>query len=387
MTSESLAPLRARLLIFTFSRAVLNTGFRLVYPFITTIARALAVDVEMIALAVTARSALGLSGPLLGNLGDSIGRKRTMLLGLLLFTLGFSLIFVLPSYASLVMALLLGGVGKVIFDPAMQAYLGDQVAYGRRSTAIAVTEFGWSGASLLGLPLIGWLIAQQGWLSPFPTLALMMFFCIILLWRVLPDDAKTLRVRPTLRSAWYSILRHPAAIAALTIALLISMGNESVNIVYGLWLEGSFALQVIALGIASSVIGFAELSGEGLVATFTDRLGKKLAVSIGLFLTTVACIVLPLVGRSLIGGLFGLFLFYLAFEFTFVSLIPLVTELVPTARATLMAGNLAAAAGGRALGAIAGPGLFNLGIWANAAFGASLTLIGVLVLWRWVKVE
>jgi predicted MFS family arabinose efflux permease len=387
MISGSLAPLRRRLLVFTFSRIILNTGFRLVYPFIATFARALGVEVGAIALAVTARSTLGLAGPILGNLGDSIGRKLAMMLGLLLFSGGFSLVVFFPTYPSLFVALLLGAAGKIIFDPAMQAYLGDQVVYDRRSTAIAVTEIGWSGASLIGLPFVGWLIARQEWIAPFPTLALMMLLCVVILWRVLPDEPASQRSRVTIRNAWTLILQHPSALAALAIALLTSTGNETVNIVYGLWLEGSFGLQVVALGAASSVIGVAELSGEGLVATITDRLGKRRAVKIGLLVTASACLALPLLGRTLFGVLFGLFLFYLSFEFTFVSLIPLVTELVPTARATLMAGNLAAAAAGRALGALAGPFLYNFGIYANATFGATLTLVAGLVLWRWVKVE
>jgi predicted MFS family arabinose efflux permease len=387
MKASSLAPLRVRLLVFTITRIILNTGFRFVYPFIHTFARALGVEVEAIALAVTARYTLGLAGPVLGNLGDSIGRKHAMLLGLLLFTGGFSLVIFLPTYPSLFLALLLSAAGKIIFDPAMQAYLGDQVAYDRRSTAIAVTEIGWSGASLLGLPIAGWLIARQGWIAPFPTLVLMMLLCVFILWRVLPDEPASQRSRITIRKALTSILRHPSALAALVVTLLTSTGNEAVNIVYGLWLEGSFGLQVVALGAASSVIGLAELSGEGLVATITDRIGKRRAVKIGLLVAAGACLALPFLGRTLLGALVGLFLFYLSFEFSFVSLIPLVTELVPTARATLMAGNLAAAAAGRALGALAGPLLYGFGIHVNATIGMFLTLIAGLVFWRWVKVE
>ncbi|MCJ7825138.1 MAG: hypothetical protein MUP44_09585, partial [Anaerolineales bacterium] len=112
MKLESVAPLRNSLIVFTFSRMVLNTGFRMVYPFITVFARALGVEVSAIALAVTARSSLGLAGPLLGNLGDSIGRKRAMLSGLLLFFAGFALVLFVPTYPSLFTALLLGAAGK-----------------------------------------------------------------------------------------------------------------------------------------------------------------------------------------------------------------------------------------------------------------------------------
>lgn len=386
MTSAS-SPLRGHLILFTIIRFVLNTGFRLVYPFISVFARAFGVEVEAIALAVTARSTLGLAGPLLGNLGDSSGRKRAMLFGLSLFSLGFGLVLIIPGYPSFFLALLLGAAGKVIFDPAMQAYLGDHVAYNRRSAAIAITEIGWSGASLLGLPLVGWLIARQGWIAPFPLLALMMLFGIVILWRVIPDDASALPGRPSFITAGATILHLPAALAALTTTLLLSAANESVNIVYGLWLEGSFGLKVIALGAASSVIGIAELTGEGLVATLTDRMGKNRATRVGILITAGACLILPLIGRSIAGVLIGLFLFYLSFEFTFVSLISLVTELAPSARATLMAGNLAAAASGRALGAVAGPWLFSFGIATDATSAALISLVAGLVLWRWVKVE
>ncbi|TFH36813.1 MAG: MFS transporter, partial [Anaerolineales bacterium] len=310
-----------------------------------------------------------------------------MLSGLLLFFAGFALVLFVPTYPSLFAALLLGAAGKIIFDPAMQAYLGDRIEYGHRSGAIAATEVGWSGASLLGLPFIGWLIARQGWIAPFPTLALFMGLSIVLVWRVLPPDAAASHPRPTIQAAWKTILNHPTAMAALAITFLCSAGNESVNIVYGLWLEGSFGLQVAALGAASSVIGLAELSGEGWVALITDRMGMKRAIGTGLLLTSGACLALPMLGRSLIGTLIGLFLFYITFEFIFVSLISQITELVPSSRATLMAGNLAAASGGRALGALSGPWLYSFGIFSNAFFGASLTLVAGFVLWRWVKVE
>jgi predicted MFS family arabinose efflux permease len=383
----SASSLRGRLIIFTLTRTIINTGFRLVYPFLATFSRALGVDVEAIALAVTARSALGLAGPIFGNLGDSLGRKRAMLLGIACFSIGFGIVVLYPTYPTFFAALLLGTTGKIIFDPAMQAYLGDHVAYHRRSAAIAITEIGWSGASLIGLPFVGWLIASRGWLAPFPTLGGLTLICLVLVWRALPEDPQAQVSGMGVQAAWRSITQHPAAVAALATTLLLSIGNESVNIVYGLWLEGSFGLQVAALGAASSVIGFAELSGEGFVATLTDRLGKTRAVTIGLLLTGLACLLLPILGQTLTGVLVGLFLFYLSFEFTFVSLIPLISELVPTARATLMAGNLAAAAAGRAVGAYLGPQLYAFGIFTNATLGAFLTFLAILVLRRWVKVE
>jgi predicted MFS family arabinose efflux permease len=378
--NADLKPLRVQLTVFSITRMLINTGFRMVYPFLPTIARGLGVDVRSIALAITARSSLGIAAPYIGSLGDWIGRKRAMLIGLLTFSFGFLIIIVWPTYPSLFIALILGALGKVIFDPSMQAYLGDRTSYQQRGRAIAITELGWSGASLLGLPIVGWLIARSTWASPFPILGIFTLGISLWLLRLLPEDEPITSKPARFRGAVRAIIEHPSALATLTISLLISTSNESINIIYGLWLENSFGLQVAALGAASAVIGLAELGGEGGVALITDRLGKHRAVVSGTLAIAATCLLLPWIAVNTFGALIGLFLFYLSFEFTFVSLIPMMTELVPSARATLMASNIAASALGRAMGAFVGPFLFEKALFANAIFSASIAFLALLVL-------
>ena len=97
---------------------------------------------------------------------------------------------------------------------------------------------------------------------------------------------------------------------------------------------------IAALAGASAVIGFAELSGEGLVALLTDRIGKPRALALGLSANAAACILLPYIGTTKTGALIGLFLFYISFEYVMVSHVPMMTELLPGARATVLAFNL-----------------------------------------------
>jgi predicted MFS family arabinose efflux permease len=375
--------LRVELPALTAARTALNTAIRMVYPFLPRIARGLGVDLEAIALIVTARSGLGLFGPVFGSLADRRGRKNAILIALALFTAAMSLVFVWPSYPALFVGLLLGGVSKLIFDSAMQAYIGDRVDYRRRGLAIAVTELAWSGAFLIGVPVIGWLIARTGqWYAPFPLLAAWGLLAGVLLWRVLPGDANDAGQRsplPFMRGVRL-ILSHRSALAGLAIGLLISLGNEVVMIVFGAWMENSFGLEVAALGAASAVIGVAELVSEGAVGGFVDRVGKRRAVAIGIITNAAACVLLPVLGFGVEGALVGLFVFFLTFEFALVSAIPLMTELVPDARATLMAGNLAAHSAGRMIGALAGPPLFTLGLLANGIAAAGINLLALVVL-------
>ena len=152
--------LRDQIILITLARTVLNTAHRMIYPFLPTFARGLGVDLETVALGISARAGLGLVSPLFGALADRHGRRRSMLAGITIFAASMLLVTIWPTYPALFAALVLAGVGKHIFDPAMQAYIGDRVRYTQRGLAIAVTEVSWSGAFLVFIPVLGWLIAR-----------------------------------------------------------------------------------------------------------------------------------------------------------------------------------------------------------------------------------
>jgi predicted MFS family arabinose efflux permease len=139
-------------------------------------------------------------------------------------------------------------------------------------------------------------------------------------------------------------------------------------------------LQITALGLAAAVLGVAELSGEGLVAVITDRLGKRRAIALGALVNCSACLALPFMGNSYAGALIALFLFYISFEFTIVSSIPLMTEVMPAARATMMSGFFTFASIGRALASWVTPMLFSLGFGFNAGAAILFNLAALLCL-------
>ena len=120
------------------------------------------------------------------------------------------------------------------------------------------------------------------------------------------------------------------------------------------------------------MIGLSELSGEGLVALTTDRLGKPRALVLGLVGNILAALLLPIVGRTEMGALVGLFLFYITFEYVLVSHIPLMTEVMPNARATLLSFNVMGHSFGRAIGAL-------IAVFIYERFGfMPVTLIAIL---------
>jgi len=214
-----------------------------------------------------------------------------------------------------------------------------------------VTEGAWSLAFVAGVPLMGWLIARFGWNAPFPLLAGLGLVMFLVIWWVVPRSDPS---APTVASVKNvrAVLTNLPALAGISIALWASAANELVNLIFGVWLEDSFGLKIAALAGASAMIGLSELSGEGLVALTTDRLGKPRALALGLIGNILASLLLPIVGRTEIGALVGLFLFYITFEYVLVSHIPLMTEVMPTARATLLSFNVTGHSLGRMIGAL-----------------------------------
>ncbi len=369
-----------------FLRTVLNTAHRMVYPFLPVFARGLGMEISTMSLLMTARSILGASSPLFAPIADLRGRKFGMLTGIVIFSIGMGAVALYPSFPTLALALILAMIGKYIFDPAMQAYFGDRIPYHQRGTALAVTEVAWSMSFIVGVPVIGFLIDRFSWSAPFPIFTVLGLIIFFIIWRVVPREDPHHQPVSNSRENYRAILTSIPALAGISIALWASAANELVNIIFGVWLEDSFGLKIIALAGASAVIGISELSGEGLVALTTDRLGKPLALAIGLVSNALASILLPFIGQTQTGALIGLFLFYITFEYTLVSHIPLVSELVPSARATILSMNVTGHAIGRALGAFLAAFIYQKYGFSFVTFAAvGFNIVGIMALWRMQK--
>jgi DHA1 family inner membrane transport protein len=181
------------------------------------------------------------------------------------------------------------------------------------------------------------------------------------------------------------VLGYPPALLGLGIGVAISAANEVINLVFGVWLEDSFGLEIIALGGAAAAIGLAELGGESLMGGLADRLGKERSIGIGLVGNCLAAMAFPLFSRSLTGAVVGLFFFYLTFEFTLVSIIPMMTEIMPSARVTLMAFNVAGLSLGRAVGALAAAPLYRWGITGSAVAALIFNIVALVALRKLMK--
>jgi predicted MFS family arabinose efflux permease len=281
-------------------------------------------------------------------------------------------------------ALFLAGLGKSIFDPALQAYVGERVPFHRRGLAIGLIEFSWAGSTLLGIPAIALLIDRLGWRSPFFVMGALGLLGILILRILIEKGVQKDPQKHSLllfKDAWRPLLRERAALGALFYSFLVSVANDNLFVVYGAWLENRFSLSIVALGFATAAIGIAELTGESMTAALADRLGLKRSQLGGLVVCTICYGILPYLGQTLGLALVGLFLIFLSFEFMIVTGLSLFTELLPSARATMMASCLAAAGIGRVVGAlIGGPIWLAGGIYATSLVSTIISGFALMAL-------
>ncbi|MBU2510775.1 MFS transporter [bacterium] len=377
--------LALRILIITFSRLLLNTAKRFIYTFAPALSRFLGVPITSITSLIAIGQGTSVLGVFLAPLGDRFGYKLLMLAGLISLTVGMFAAGILPLYLTLVFTVMVAGLGKVLFDPAIQAYVGLKVPYHRRGLVIGILELAWAGSSVIGIPLAGVLIEKAGWQTTFILFGILSLICFFLVLFLVPRD-RGIQSSPDSSTRTLVLLKqlltNRSAVGALLFFFFLGIANDNIFVIYASWLEGSFSLSLVALGVGTSVIGAAEIFGELFTAFFSDRIGLKRAVFIGTICSILSFVALPFMNSSLPMALAALFLIFISFEFTIVSSFGLCTELTPDSRATLMSGIFATAGIGRVIGAtIGGPVWLKGGLVAIGSVSAGCTLLALLALY------
>ncbi len=263
----------------TLIRLFINTARRFAYPFAPALSRGMGVSLTAVTSMIAVNQITGLFGLVFAPLGDKWGYRLMMMAGVGALAVGMFCGGLFPYYGMVLLALFMAGLGKTVFDPALQAFVGSRIPYERRGMAIGICETAWAGASLLGIPLVGILIARFGWQSPFFFLGAIGVIGVCGLYLLIPvNEQKSISTEKTsiYITAIRQLIRQRSHLGVMGFAFLLNAGNDNLFVVYGAWLEKNFNLGIVALGIATTVIGAAELLGEMITAFQGDRIASGL---------------------------------------------------------------------------------------------------------------
>lgn len=121
------------------------------------------------ALAMAASTAA--FAPILGKLGDVIGRKATLLIGIAIFTLGNMLTAISPSLFFMIIARFIVGIGSAAIAPVVMSYIVTEFPREKIAKGFSLYMLISSSAVIFGPTLGGLLIEFYGWRA-------MMWVCV-----------------------------------------------------------------------------------------------------------------------------------------------------------------------------------------------------------------
>ncbi len=364
--------------IATFSKLLFNITRRLIYPFAPEFARGLNVDLSAITSVIALNNATPLIGPVGASFADRYGYRLLMLISLAILTVGTFAAGLIPVYSLFVISLFISGIARSIFDPSLQAFIGNFVPFKERGKIIGITELAWAGSTLIGIPLSGFIIEKFSWQMPFLIISgfsLISFFIIL---KIIPKEKKNhipQKRKNRVLSNWKLIIKERKVVGMLSFVFFISLGNDNLFVIYGAWLENDYDLSLAAIGFGTVFIGLSEILGESCTVFFADRVGLKKSIIIGAVLCSGTYLFLPVLNIGLAYIIAGLFLIFFTFEFTMVTAMSLSTELVPELRASTMAAFFAVGGLGRVAGAFSG-GI----VWSNFGLSHICLISGICTL-------
>ena len=378
------------ILAIVFGRLVINISKRFPYPFVSAIGATFSVTADSIQNVIALTNGAGLLSPILGTISEHFGRKVVMVGVLVMMTAMSLLAAIFADYGIFVLVMFSLGIGKIIYDPTFQAYLGDVIHYSRRARVMGIAELSWALSLVIAAPVAGFLLDAGSLQAVFLFVAVMLALGALAVWLLVESDEtpdhhhKRIRIISPL-AAMRTVSAHPPAVFALLYSLCLTLSHEIFFINYGLWMEDAFDLVLTALGAVTIIIALAEVIGEFIVITVADRVGTKQTSMYGMLIAAICFVIIPNLSFSLPLAMFGIFLLFIAIETSIVSALPLFTEILPKSRAVMMSANMGSHSLGRLAGAALGALIYKLSEGNFLVIGlvaGALGFIAFTVMWR-----
>ncbi|MGG0821383.1 MFS transporter [Paenibacillus turicensis] len=274
---------RGALLLLMLNIFIAFMGIGLVIPIMPSFMNELHISGQIVGLLVAAFSLTQfLVSPWSGRLSDQIGRKKMMIIGLLIFALS-EFVFGLANDAWLLfIARFLGGAGAAFIMPAVMAYVADITTGEERAQGMGFINAAITTGFIIG-PGIGGYIAEFGIRVPFYFAGVAGIVAALITIFILPEsltvakreeiraNSNTTRESESLFSQLIRSYREPYFIS-LVIVFVMAFGLAEYETVFGLFVDHKFGFTPTDIAF---VITFGSISGAVVQLTIFSWLLNK----------------------------------------------------------------------------------------------------------------
>ncbi|CAN5316043.1 MFS transporter [soil metagenome] len=195
-------------------------------PFLPEIATDLDTRVALLgqipALAMLLAAALGLAA---GPLADQLGHNRVLVGSLLIVAVSALGMALAPSYLPLLLAALVGSIGRAVVQPVAVVIVGNRFEGDRQRRAVSWVMAGVAGAVIAGVPVLTTIAGAFGWRSAFVGVAIITASLGILVHRGIGSDERSAQSKTSFEGildAYRPLMRHYPTFALIIASLLAS---------------------------------------------------------------------------------------------------------------------------------------------------------------------
>ncbi|MBW7883224.1 MAG: MFS transporter [Caldilineaceae bacterium] len=369
-------------------KLTVDIGSQIFNPFLPVIAAGLGIDVVTLGRLVGLRSAMGIFAPVSGWLADQRGYRVVIRGALLLNAIGFVLVAVGSWPWSIVAGMVLAGLGMSAFVPNLQAYVSGRLPYTLRARGLGMVEYAWALTGIVGLSVVGVLIEATNWRLPFVLLALGMLVMAYVFSRMpaarehgAPPRTPAGRVSLSSLRAFFALGSNArSTYATISAGALSYFAAMQVMLAHGAWLADQYGLTPASLGMVAFAFGWFDLAASVSVSLFTDRIGKRRSVLLGIAGSLAGYLLMPFLNISVIWAVAIIGTARMFFEFNIVSHFPLLSEQAPAQRGKTMTLGASAALTGGTVAGFTGPWLLvTHGVQALAWSSAATVTVALLI--------
>ena len=369
------AEIRNNITAVTAARLVTNACYRFAPPFLAIIAKGFDASIEDIGIALAISELTGLTSPMAGRLVDRLTHRISMLLGLIGTTIGCVIAALSPNLLVFGIGVTVLALTKQSFDLGLGAWIADHVKYEQRGRIVGLTETAWALGLLVGVSAMGVITAVSSWrVAYWVGIASLVAFIVVIAGRI---NAQPRATHVHVHGAPKRITGRAWLVVATMFCIMASAQNLFVT--FGAWLEDDFGFGAARISAVGFLVGGIELVASTSSARLTDSWGKENSIALGALLIVPSGILLALGGSNLFVGVVAVIIYFMGFEFSVVSLLPVATQLVPNNPGAGLGWVLGAGTVGRAVMArVATTSYSEYGIAAPALIGAVFGVLGAL---------
>ena len=214
--------------------------------------------------------------PILGKVGDVIGRRRTLLLGVLVFTFGNVLSVLANSLVFMLLARFIVGIGTAAMGPVILAYIATEFPQDRVAKGFAMYMLLSSASVIIGPTLGGLIVSAYGWRT-------MLWVCVAICAGIFAACVLTSRNEESVRKMPQNFDISGAILILIFFSLLLCIPSFGQN--FG-WTSAQFLIVLVAgiVGLIALIFTERKATHPILSGSFIKRSAFILSVA-ALFLT------------------------------------------------------------------------------------------------------